>query len=144
MAKKRIYKAEYVRRKAKALARGLSVSQARGHAKAGERPSRGPLRQIENGRLQVALHVLRQEKSFEEAAKAARISPERLRRHTIEHGLIEKSNRRWQLRADLLRRLKALSRGKALTIIAPDLASVSFVDRYTSAVEAYLRTNNPR
>ncbi len=124
MAKKRDYKAEYARRKTDALARGLSVSQARGHAKAGERPFHGPPRQIEDERLQVALCVLQQEKSFESAAKAARISPERLRRHAIERGLIEKSNRRWHPRADPLRRLKAFSRGKA-----PDLASASLIGR---------------
>jgi hypothetical protein len=126
MAKKRDYKAEYALRKTNVLARGLSVSQARGHAKAGEasRP-----RQIEEERLQVALYMLQQEKSFESAAKAARISPERLRRHAIERGLIEKSNRRWQPRAGLPRRLKAFSRRKALAIIAPDLASASLMGR---------------
>jgi hypothetical protein len=96
--KKRDHKAEYARRKSDALAQGLSVSQARGHAKAGERPSRWPPRQIEDEQLQVALRVLRQEKNFEAAAKAVRISPERLRRHAVESALIEKSNRRWQPR----------------------------------------------
>jgi hypothetical protein len=128
MAKKRDYKAEYALRKTNVLARGLSVSQARGHAKAGE-ASRGAPRQIEDERLQVALYMLQQEKSFESAAKAARISPERLRRHAIERGLIEKSNRRWQPRAGLPRRLKAFSRRKALAIIAPDLASASLMGR---------------
>jgi hypothetical protein len=96
MSKKRDYKTEYALRKMDALARGLSVSQARGHAKVGARPSRGRPHQIEDERLQIALHVLRQEKSFVSAAKAAHVSPERLHRHAVECGLIEKSKRRWQ------------------------------------------------
>ena len=130
MAKKRNYKAEYARRRTKALARGLSVSQARGHAKVGERPSHGPPCQIEDERLQVALRMLRREKNFEAAAKAARISPERLRRGAIERGLIEKSNRRWQPRTDLPRRLKAFSREKALTI-----TSRAYPDKILSGVQ---------
>lgn len=139
----RDHQAEYARRIANALARGLSRSQARGHAKAGEIPSRGPALPITDDRLQLALRVLRQETNFQSAAKAARISPERLRRHAIERGLIEKSNRRWQPRADLHRRMRIFSGGKALTIIVPDLASASLVGRYMSAVGAFLRTNNP-
>jgi hypothetical protein len=141
MAKKRNSKAEYARRKANALARGLSVSQARGHAKAGERPSRDLPSQIEDERLQVALCVLRREANLAAAAKAARISPERLRRHVIERGLIEKFKGRWRLRAaDLPRRLKAFSREKALTIVVLGLASAFLVGRYTSPPGEFLRT----
>jgi hypothetical protein len=96
MSKKRDYKAEYARRKTDGLARGLSVSQARGHAKAGERPSPGRPHQVEDERLQIALRVIRQEKSFESAARAAHLSPERLRRYAVELGLIEKTDGRWQ------------------------------------------------
>jgi hypothetical protein len=129
MFKKRDYEAEYARRKTDALARGLSVSQARGHAKAGETPSHGSPCQIEDEQLQVALRVLRREKNFETAAKAARISPERLRRHGIERGLIEKSNGRWQPIVDPPRRLKVFSRGLTLTIIVAALASASLMAR---------------
>jgi hypothetical protein len=71
------------------------------------------------------------------------ISPERLRRHAVERGLIEKSNRRWRPRADLPRRLKLFSSGKALTIVVPDKVSASLVGRFMSAIGAFLRTNNP-
>jgi hypothetical protein len=138
VAQKRDSKAEYAHRKAKALARGLSVSQARGHAKVGERPSRDLPSLIEAERLQVALCVLRREANLGAAAKAARISPERLRRHAVEHGLIEKSKRRWRLRADLPRR--TFGREKALTIVVLGLASASLVAHYTSAPEELFRT----
>ena len=129
MVKKRNYKVEYALRKANALVPGLSVSQARGHAKAGERPFHGPPCQIEDDQLRVALRVLRRHKNLEAAAKAARISPERLRRHAIERELIEKSNRRWQPKADLPRRLKICSRRKARAVIVTDLASTFPVGR---------------
>jgi hypothetical protein len=93
--------------------------------------------QIDDERLQVALCVLRREANLGAAAKAAGISPERLRRHVIERGLIEKSNGRWGLRADLPRRLKAFSRGEALTILVLGLASASLVERYTSSRENF-------
>ena len=95
MSKKlRNYGAEYARRIANATARGLSRSQARGHAKAAEAPPRGTPRPIEDDRLQLALRTLRRQKSLSEAARAARVSPERLRKHAIERGLIEKTGRR--------------------------------------------------
>ena len=56
------------------MARGVSRSQARGHARTGETPSRGPTKPIDDDRLQLAFRVLRQEKNFAAAARAAQIS----------------------------------------------------------------------
>ena len=134
----RDYRAEYARRIANAMGRGVSRSQARGHAKSGENPSRGPPKPIDDDRLQLAFRVLRQEKNFAAAAKAARISPERLRKHAIERGLIEKSGRSWQPKASLHRQVALFSKGKALTLIVPDAAAASEVGRFMSAVGAFL------
>ena len=134
----RDYKAEYARRIANAMARGVSRSQARGHARPGENPSRGPPKPIDDNRLQLAFRVLRQEKNFEAAAKAAKISPERLRKHAIERGLIEKSGRRWQAKASLQRQVPLYSKGQALTLIVPNEAAASDVGRFMSAVGAFL------
>jgi hypothetical protein len=138
----RDFKTEYTRRIANATAKGLSRSQARGHAKATEAPSRGPPRPIEDERLQVALRVLRQEKNLAEAARAARVSPERLRKHAIERNLIEKAGRRWQIRASLPRRMLVFSKGKSLAITVGDQSSASLVGRYMAAVGHFLETNN--
>ena len=77
----RNYKAEYARRIARGTAKGISRSQARGHPKPSEAAvtSKRPPRPIEDERLQLAFKVLRQEKSLSAAARAAKISPERLR-----------------------------------------------------------------
>jgi hypothetical protein len=136
--KARNYQAEYARRIANAMARGISRSQARGHARPGEKPSRGPPKPIDDDRLQLAFRVLHQEKNFEAAAKAARISPERLRKHAIERGLIEKSGRRWQARADLPRRVPVFSKGKSLAITVPNAAEASPVADFMSTVGAFL------
>ena len=138
----RNFKAEYARRIANAMARGLSRSQARGHAKATEAPPRGPPRPIEDGRLQLALRTLRRQKSLSEAARAARISPERLRKHAIERGLIEKTGRRWRTSADLPRQIKIFSEGKSLTATVDDLSAASLAGKYMSAVGQFLETND--
>jgi hypothetical protein len=140
--KRRNYAAEYARRIANAMARGMSRSQGRGHAQAAETSSRGPPRPIEDDRLQIALRALRKEKSFGEAARAARISPERLRKQAIERGLIEKSGRRWRTRADLPRRILIFSKGQSLAITVGDLSAASLAGRYMSAVGRFLDTND--
>jgi hypothetical protein len=86
MRSQRNYVAEYARRVARAVAKGFSRSQARGHPKPTEAAvsaKRRP-RPIEDDRLQLAFRVLRQEKSLTAAARAAKVSPERLRRYATQ------------------------------------------------------------
>jgi hypothetical protein len=142
--RKRDYRAEYARRIASGAAKGISRSQARGHPKPKESTasSRRPPRPIEDERLQIALRVLRQEKSLNAAAKAAKVSPERLRHYARDKEIIERKGRRWSVRHDLPRRMKLFSEGKAVQIIVGDFNSASNVGRFMSAVSAFLRTNN--
>ncbi len=139
MRKTRDFKAEYARRIANALAKGLSRSQARGHARASESASRGPPRQIGDDRLQIAFRILRQEKSLAAAAKAVKVSPERLRKHAIERKLIEKEGRRWQARADLPRRVQIFSKGERLEITVANVSEATLAMRYRSTVGAFLQ-----
>jgi hypothetical protein len=103
--KPRDYEAEYARRIARGSARGLSRSQARGHPKIAETLIRSAGHPLEDARIQLALRTLRRERNLAKAAKAVKVSPERLRKYTIEHSLIEKAGRRWRPRADLPRRM---------------------------------------
>lgn len=112
----RDYKFEYNRRIARGLARGLSRSQARSHPKPTESFNRRAARPISDGRLQFALQQLRKERSLAKAAKAAKISPERLRRYAVERGVVEKSGRRWRTRSDLPRNVLIFSNGRSLAI----------------------------
>jgi hypothetical protein len=145
MKSKRNYAVEYARRIARAVMKGLSKSQARGHPKPTEaiiRASR-TAKPLEDDRLQLALKVLRQEKSLTAAAREAKVSPERLRRYATERSIIERRGRRWIVRRELPRRMLLFSDGKTLQVVVGDFASASKVGRFMSAVSAFLRTNNP-
>jgi hypothetical protein len=139
--RKRDHKADYRRRIARGIARGLTRSQARGHAKAAEAALR-PSKPISDERLQLALRVLRQESNLAAASRAAKLSPERLRKYAVERGLLEKEGRRWRTRADLPRRVLLFTNGKSLAITVGDFETASLVGRFMSAVGHFLETNN--
>jgi hypothetical protein len=138
----RDYVTEYARRIARAVAKGLSRSQARGHPKPAEVVigTKRVAKPVEDERLQLALKVLRQEKSLTAAAREAKVSPERLRRYATEKKIIERRGRRWIVRHELM---LLFSDGKALQVVVGDFASASKVGRFMSAVSTFLRTNNP-
>jgi hypothetical protein len=142
--KPRNYAGEYKRRLRKWLSRGFSRSQARGHPRPGEagltvrrRPT-----SLDDQRLQLALRVLRQEKSLAAAAKAARVSPERLKHAAAAKDAILKERRRWVLNPDLPRRMLIYSRRQAIQITVGDQASASLVGRYMAAVGKFLVSND--
>src|SRR5271170_3616648 len=134
MTKRRDYKAEYARRIAHGTAKGISRSQSRGHPKPTEAAvsSKRPTKPIEDQRLQLAFKVLRQEKSLTAAARAAKISPERLRYYATERDIIERQGRRWIVRHDLPRRMLVFSEGKALQVVVGDFDAASKIGRFMS------------
>jgi hypothetical protein len=139
----RDYAAEYARRIARAATKGLTRSQARGHPRAGEAPvsARRPLKPIPDERLQQALRVLRQDKSLAAAAKAAHVSPERLRHIAKSKGAIRKQGNRWIIDPDLPRRMPLFSRGRAIQVtVTGDAASK--IGAYMDAVGKFLTSNN--
>jgi len=141
----RNYQAEYSRRITRALAKGFTRSQGRGHPKPqeGGAAARRPMRPIDDARLQLGLRVLRQEGSLAAAARDAKIAPERLRYFATQKNLIEKRGRRWAVRHDLPRRMKLFSKGNDLTVIVGNFDDASKIGRYMAAVGKFLRTNNP-
>jgi hypothetical protein len=130
---------------ARGSVQGFSRSQARGHPKAAEAVigAKGAAKPLEDDRLQLALKVLRQEKSLTAAAREAKVSPERLRRYATDKSIIERRGRRWIVRRELPRRMLLFSDGKTLQVVVGDFASASKVGRFMSAVSDFLRTNNP-
>lgn len=142
--RKRDFKAEYRRRIERALAKGLSRSQARGHRRAREiktTKSRAE-RAMEDAKIQTGLRFLRKNKSFNKAAKEAHISPERLRTYAEEHGIIEKRGRRWVIKNDLPRRVLIYADGRERQIVVGDFKAASLVGKYMSAVGWFLTTND--
>jgi hypothetical protein len=143
--RKRNFKAEYARRIARGAAKGISRSQARGHPKPTEAAvsSKRSSKPIPDDRLQLAFKVLRQEKSLTAAARAAKVSPERLRRYATQRDIIEHQGRRWIVPRDLPRRMLLFSDGKDLRVVVGDFTSASKIGRFMSAVRHFLRTNRP-
>ncbi len=141
----RDYRAEYHRRIARGAAKGISRSQARGHPKPTEATiaSRRPPRPIDDDRLQLAFKVLRQEKSFGAAARAAKISPERLRHFATERDIIERQGRRWIVRHQLPRRMLVFSDGRAVLVVVGDFDSASKIGRFMCARGKFLQTHQP-
>src|SRR5271165_5104415 len=105
--------------------------------------SKRPSRPIEDDRLQLAFKVLRQEKSLSAAARAAKISPERLRHFATERDIIERQGRRWIVRHQLPRRMLLFTDGKPLQVVVGDFDAASKIGRFMSAVGEFLRTNKP-
>ena len=142
--KKRDYAAEYQRRIARALAKGLTRSQGRGHPKANERLASTPRkrRQVSDAKLQRALTLLRKEKSLARAAKAANVSPERLKREAIEKKALVRRGRKWGVRHNLPRQMLVYSGGRAEIITVGSFKSASLIGKYMSAVSRFLITND--
>ncbi len=141
MARKRDYRAEYQRRVASAAKRGLSRSQARGHARAGEAPiRRKPLRS--DDRLEAALKRLRQTNNQARAAKEAGISAERLRRFLRDNSLAERRGGRWQITDNRRRRMTVITEGEERQITLRDAEQASLNGEHLNAVKAFLRTND--
>jgi hypothetical protein len=141
--KRRDYKAEYARRIARGHSRRISRAQARGHPRPDELSvsTHNAPREIEDDRLQRALRVLRQQKSLAAAAKAARISPERLRHIAKSKGAITKRDRRWIIEPSLARRMPLFSRGRAIEVTVAG-ESASKVGAYMDAVGKFLVSND--
>lgn len=143
MTKPRDHKAEYARRLARAFARGLSRPQARGHARAGEAPFRP--KPATGGEiaadLQEALKSLRQTGTITQAAKAAQVSPERLRRFLRENELIKKEGRRWRVTDKLIWDVEVTSRGSTYPIRINRFDQASLNGRHQAAIGAFLRSN---
>lgn len=113
MSRTRDYKVEYQRRLASAAKRGLTRSQARGHARPGEKPLK-PKKQIATDpRLEFALKALRRTGKQTLAAKQAGVSAERLRRFLHENALAERIGRTWRMTDNRGREMTVLSKGKA-------------------------------
>lgn len=96
MRKPRDRKAEYRRRIERALARGLTRSQARGHPRASEayisKRARGP---PFDERLEAAVREIRRGKPLSEAARDLKVGRERLSAYAKAHAGAQRTGRGW-------------------------------------------------
>lgn len=141
MAKQRDYKAEYARRIANAKKRGLSRSQGRGHAKAGEKPIRPKPLKSDKG-LEDALKRLRQIGNQARAAKETGISVERFRRFLRSNSLAERSGKQWRITDNRKREMRVFTGGENRRFTLRDFEQSSLNGSHRAAVKAFWRTND--
>ncbi len=143
MARKRDYKAEYQRRIANAAKRGLSRSQARGHARHGETPVRAKAGAgLSDHQMVAAIRALRQTNNQGRAAKEAGVSAERFRRFLREHKIAERKGKSWLISNRLKPRMTVISNGEAREITLRNFDQASLNGKHGAAVGAFLRTND--
>ena len=136
VSKRRDHKAEYERRIERGLARGLTRSEARGHPTAAVAKSKAsPLKS--DARLEIALRAMNTGAPLTWAARAAQVSPERLRRFIKTNNLGTREGRAWVMRDTRARRVPMIA-GSTITVSGFDEAST--VARFDHAVRRALET----
>jgi hypothetical protein len=141
VASKSNYKAEYQRRIERAAAKGLSRSQARGHARLGETGIRAPKRS-DSERLEAAYKAMRQTGSQSAAARAFQISSERLRRFIRENSLAERRGRGWSFTDQRRREMQVITGGEVRRVHLAGFDQASLNGRHLAAVKAFLSSND--
>jgi hypothetical protein len=142
MSRKRDFKREYRQRLEHAAARGLSRSQARGHARAGEAPVRRSKTISNDERLEAALKLLRNVNKQGLAAKAAGVSTERFRRFLRENGLAQRKGRSWVITDRRPRRMTVITGREVKNLTLADPEQLSLNGRHLAAVQQFLRSND--
>jgi hypothetical protein len=138
----RDFKLEYVRRIARGLEVGLDRSAARGHPKSGQdiRPKK-PAAISPANPLHKGFERVKAGGGLANAAKALRISRERLRRYVGENADFGRDGRQWRIVVDRRRfQLPLYTAGKMRRIIV-NADGASELGRYMAAVGKFLRTN---
>jgi hypothetical protein len=140
--KPRDYAAEYQRRIARGVTKGLSRSQARGHPRAKERyvsPKAPSYRKLEKG-----VAALRRTKSLSAAARQAKVAPERLRKYLTDLDFAQKQRGRWVVGTDpRLRAVLIYTDGKKQKIVVQGYEPAALIGAYWDAVGKFLQTNDP-
>ena len=142
MAKNRDFRKEYERRIANAARRGLSRSQARGHAKAGEKSIRSP-RATNSARLENALKAYRKSGRQIDAARSVGVSVELLRRYLRENVSVKRRGRTLVIDDNRACEMTIISKGQVSKAILPNFDAASVNGEYLSTVQAFLLSNEP-
>lgn len=139
----RDHKLEYNRRLMRAFVKGHSRSQARGHARAGEKPIRAPPTQaVPDARLEAALKELRRTQSQSGAAREAGVSAERFRKFIRENELAQRQGRTWVFNDQRPREMSAFTTTGPRVLKVAGFDKTSLIGRHEAAVKNFLNTND--
>ena len=140
--RKRNYSSEYRRRIDRAQARGLSRSQARGHAKPGEAWIKPQRAKADTAPLEAALKSLHAGGSLQRAARDNHISVERFKKYLGDRGLARRIGRKWLITDTRRREMTVLSAGRAQKLILKNFENASLNGRHLAAVGQFLVSND--
>jgi hypothetical protein len=140
--RKRNYASEYSRRIERAQAKGLSRSQARGHAKPGEAWISPHRVKANSAPLEAALKALHAGGNLQRAARDNHISAERLKKYLADRGLARRVGRKWQITDTRRREMTVLSAGRAQNLILKNFENASLNGRHLAAVGQFLESND--
>ena len=141
MPRSRDYKAEYQRRLANAQKRGLSRSQARGHARAGETAVGKPAGKADP-RLEEALKLYRKTGNRTKAAKTVGIAPERFSRFLADAVQISGRGKSLKIGDARTREMLALTNGEALRLHLAGHDQASLNGEHLNAVRLFISSND--
>ena len=145
MARVRDYKAEYARRIAGGMSKGLTRGQARGHPEVSKVfTSVQQSASKYNDKLEEGLKLVKNGQPLSSASKSIHVSAERLRNYVIGQGVGEKVSGRWKIGTDnRMREIEIISGGKVHTIRVKDYTTAKLIGEYRNAVKQFLDTNDP-
>ena len=139
----RNYKAEYQHRIARALSKGLTRSQARGHSRVGEVPIRAPPpTKFDDPRLEEALKALRRSGNQSAAAKQAGVSTERFRKFLHDEEVAKREGKRWVFTDVRARRMTAITTRGSREITVAGFDQASLLGKHFVARGKFLETND--
>lgn len=137
MSRNRDYKAEYQRRIASAGKRGLSRSQARGHAKAGEvGVGKRPIKDTK--KFEDGLKLYRQTGNRAGAAKAFGISPERFSRFLADTVTVSGRGKSLNILDARSREMNVVTGGESRRMKLRDFEQASLNGDHQNAIKAFL------